>query len=472
MKRIFSVFFVLFFGMSLLMTTFPVQTKSASAVVEEVVVSEKQIKNTVDLLTTEKHNYPANLATETLNASPVDMDTKTMMSGYVITPKTDDYGQTTKTFTFKSAEILEGQSVFLWIYIPELWFYDLKISISIGYGSASWSFSSGTLKNIASENDARLNYYGWKLFELLPSDCDEDSVDLTNKTLSSMTISYKSQSADLYVENAEPISFYHVFVGDSVLTDTGILYHQDYAIYKMKESFHNGFTDICLGDSFSVVGIYDIFEYVFVGKSDLRNYSNIGKFTWKVIIRDTNSALIDFKVGEKYFFKDEGWYSINIKLFESKSTEIITVVNTSQSFYVDNFCAGVFSVSNLKYKAGNEYLITFTFADSFVSTTDVIVESTNNKVASVTYYTEDGVCYITLKAKKRGRSSILLKVSGYRDGEIIESEEYAYLTEIKVLEGKNSWRYIIIWIVFGIFCTGMLIFLVISFVKARKFDVK
>ena len=192
MKRIFSVFFVLFFGMSLLMTTFPVQTKSASAVVEEVVVSEKQIKNTVDLLTTEKHNYPANLATETLNASPVDMDTKTMMSGYVITPKTDDYGQTTKTFTFKSTEILEGQSVFLWIYIPELWFYDLKISISIGYGSASWSFSSGTLKNIASENDARLNYYGWKLFELLPSDCDEDSVDLTNKTLSSMTISYKS----------------------------------------------------------------------------------------------------------------------------------------------------------------------------------------------------------------------------------------------------------------------------------------
>lgn len=474
MKRILSFGLVAFLSIAYLMLCFPVQKFSRNAIAAsvDVVTSEKDIKNKAELLSTERHGYVEGQATESQHASPVDSETKEMMPGYVITPKYDKYGQTTVSFPLSPKEWKEGQSIFMWIYIPELWFYDLKITFGTASSKASWTFAGGVLNNMASENGSRSNYYGWKLFEFLIKDADENSADLEGLNISTMTISYKSESSDLTVEEAEPVSFYHIFLGDSILYDTGIVYHQNYSMFKLKDELTSALNGIYLGDSVKFSGVFDIFEYVYVGKMDLKNFNDVNRFTWVVVIRDADSNLINLKFGQTYTFAYEGYYSVNIKLFEKKSIDTITIVNTSQSIYVDEFGAGAFSQSKYTLKAGKDYEITFKLTEGFSLTSDIVVESNNKNAATVSYYVKNDICYINVSAVKRGRADLTIRLSGTRNVEDAETINYTYSTSLKILKGEKTWEIVMIWIVFGIFCAGLLVFLAISFVKARKFDVK
>ena len=207
MKKIISLIFAVIISMSVLVLAFPVQKNTAKA--ENVdFYSESQITNKETLIGTERHNYISSVATEELNASPLNIETKEMMSGYIVSPVMDKYAQINASFVTQNVNLSENESIYMWMYFPELPLYDLQISFSASDTSViSWTFSSGTLYNMITDNGARSVYCGWKFIELSPSGSDQadQGIPFLERQIISMRITFKPSVDISYETKSERI---------------------------------------------------------------------------------------------------------------------------------------------------------------------------------------------------------------------------------------------------------------------------
>jgi hypothetical protein len=286
-----------------------------------------------------------------------------------------------------------------------------------------------------------------------------------------MNISYKQQ---LFVDkevSTEGISFYHVFMADCYGDYSGICHYQNFTNFKVKDEFAQKLENIYLGDDFKINGIYDVFEYVIVGKYDLKNYSNLKDYNWSIVMKDADSDKIAVKFGEVYTFQKSGWYSVNIKLNRILNGEEDNVLNVPYSLYCDEFSMGSFPNKSYFFDEKTTNVIVFHLVDNFVPEGDFVVTVSDKKVAEVTNYEiKNGSCYVNVYAKTSG--IIKLNISAYGAREGFSSEEYSCQTTIYVNNVSGEFSITLMWVVFGCFCAFLMLFMIISLVKARRFGVK
>lgn len=435
---------------------------------------EDVIKNKQDILSVQTNNLP--LASATKNNSPFNTNTKQMLEGYTITPRVDNYGQQKITFSVIPFSAEAASSVFVWVYFEEVLSYDLTFAFTSASNlSISWIFDGATLADMVDDGGKKVVPYGWKLFELKFANavCDKEGEDFYDETFSTMTFSYKSPVSLSASVSAKGLSFYHVFKGDAYSETSQIVYYQKYSNFEVREDFASKLDGFYVGDDLKFNGIYDIFEYVVVGKYDLRNYSNLENYTWSIVLQNGESDSIAIKFGETYTFQDVGWYSINVKLAKVKGDNSEIVLNTSYSLYCDEFAMGSFANKSYFIYKDKETVISFKIADDFVFDDDISVSVAKEKIAEVVSCSEeDGMYHIKLNGLKTGNTKITVSGTGHRAG-TTEIQEYSCQTTIYVSEtGESSLSLTLTIIVFIAFCVGLVTFIVISFVKSRKFGVK
>ncbi len=430
---------------------------------------ENQITNKQDLLAINASSIAG--TTSSQNFAPIDKDTKEIMPGNTFTPTPNTYGGQRVSFSVPEFVISNKKSVFMWIYFPETIVFNLTIGFyTKGADFIYWDYNSGQLTNLVNDNGT-VSSYGWRLFEFQFENIEskDGDINVNGMTCTSMLFSYETEQ-DLPASEMEGLSFYHIYLGDNY-SKTGIIYHQPFSNFEVKESFAESLEGYYINDDFKLNGIYDVFDYVVVGKYDLKNYSRLEDFTWTIVIKNPSGVDTTIKFGETYTFLEKGWYSINVKLTKNKGNEV--VLNTSYTLYCEKFGMGSFSNAKYIFEEKSENVITFTLSEQFVLDGELFVYTSDKKLVEVTNYViREGVCYVKLKAHKDGLSSVTIEASGRRDGHT-ELENFQYTATIYIdAEDMSTMSTTIIWVVFGVFCAGFVTFLVISFVKARRFGVK
>lgn len=435
---------------------------------------ESQITNKADLISVETNNFAGAVATK--NNAPLNKDTKQMMDGYIITPSTNAAGEQRITVSINKFTATEGKSVFMWIYFEEVILYDLTISfVTSGNETISWVYNSGQLNNMVDDNGKVAVAYGWRLFEFALEDAEpsEGLVDKVYGTeFSFMKFSYAASVEVPDVSNPKGLSFYHVYVADAY-KGSGIIYYQSFSNFQVKEEFLQLLEGYFVNDNFKLNGIYDVFEYVIIGKYDLKNYAKLEDFTWSIVMQDSDSNETVIKFGETYTFQKSGWYSVNVKLTKVDGLSDEVVLNTSYTIYCEKFGMGSFLNANYFFDEKTENVIVFEIVEQFVLDGEIYVYTADKSLAEVTNYkVEDGVCYITIKTYSDGISTLTLEAEGHREG-TDEVETFTYTVNMFIdADSSNSASLTFLWVIFGVFCTGLVTFLVISFVKSRKFGVK
>ena len=453
----------------------PIFSAKTVAKAENVASSfiEDNFENKQDILSVETKNISG--ATTALNNAPFNNETKQMMSGYVITPKPNRYGEQSLSLKVNDFVFENNKSVYMWIYVAELLPYDFKLTF---YTSDSkpvcWTFESGVFLNMIDGGGTK-NSYGWKLFEFKFSDAvfDTNLSDVNQITLKSMNFSFapaETLNQDVFCEG---LSFYHVFLADSLRETSGVVYYQKFTNYQIKQEFSSFLKNIYVGDDLKINGIYDIFEYVVVGKYDLKNYSNLKNYTWNITYKDASSRMVNVKFGEIYTLEKSGWHSLTVKLTRINDLQDEVVLNVTYSFHCNNFGMGSFFNKNYFFDEGTTNVLVFKFSDDFVLDSNVSVFLADKNTAKITeYYIEDKQCYITVSADNPGNIKLTIEADGHRDG-YTETSSYSYSTTIyvnKINEDAGSKTLLIV--IFCCFCATIVIILVILFVKARRFGVK
>ncbi len=446
---------------------------------EDSTFVEDLIINKTDIVSEQTSSVPS--ATASQNKAPFNTHTEKMMSGYSIKPHVQNDGEQNFNMEISPFVPAEGKSVFLWIYFPEVLAYDLTISFSTTENfSISWTFDSALILNILDDNGKYLIAYGWKLFELdfQEADLSDEAIDMYQHTFTTMNFSYllpdPSLSETIFCEG---LSFYHVFMGDSFSSSSSIAYYQKYANFKVKEDFAQKISSFYIGDSFKFY-VYDVFEYVVVGNNDLLNFSNLS-FTWFIVLQYPDEGIKkEIKFGETYTFEEPGYYSMNFKLVEGKdatsSSDGKVVLNTSYSFDCENFTMGAFPNKSYFVYTMQDSVITYKASEDFCITGDFSVFIDNSNVATVvSYEKQSNTYYIKIQGLKQGNTKLTVSATGYRVGHENKSETFVSKTTIYVNKTpEEPASTTLLMAVFIGFCAVMVVFVVISFVKARKIGVK
>ena len=470
MKKFFSFCVALCLGFMAVMQIF-VMHKSDVAKAESIDFIENKINNKIELLSTDRNNIAQ--ASASLNNSPLNTDTNEMMSGYTIHPNTNTYGEQRVTFSINPFMTQQNQSVYIWIYVADLIIYDLNIHL---YNSSNeyiyWKFNSGEFSNLADNNGKKYVPYGWKLFELQLKDAEtSDSLYLVyGETFSKMVFSYESPSSTKETISQEGLSFYHVFAGQSY-QNTGVIHYQAFSNFQVKDEFASTLEGFYVNDDLKINGVYDVYDYVIVGKYDLKNYQNMENYKWSIVLMDSDNKKIEIDFGEVYTFEKLGWYSVNIKLTKVDTDEV--VVNTSYSLHCDEFGMGSFEKKNHFFEIEKKEVIMFNINENFVQTSKLLIYTDDkNIVRVVDYRIVKNVCYIEVCGEQEGFTQLTITADGHREG--FEGDEtFTCKTTVYINKSaENSVPSWVAWVILGGFSAFMLTFVIISFVKARKFGVK
>lgn len=473
MKRRQSLFCAILMTLMVLASSFCLSKKSLSSEMAYAnIESEYYNEYSIDLLS---RNISGNISNGVIeNIAPFNTDTKQKMEGYSITPTADSYGQVkNKEFKINDFEPIEGDSIYLWVYLFETFTFELKISITDKSASTLvWEFSTQQVYEMGT---------GWKLLALDfgdLADLEEDQNYLGN-TYSHIIfnfLSLESEEGDTYeVETHERFSFYHIFLSNGLNSfgKSGKVADLSGSFFKFKEDFPFG-RDVFIGDKMKIQSANQIFDYLYIGKYDLSNYTSSKKYFWVLKIEDPYGVSTNISFGDTILFAKEGYYHLNIQLYETGALVNRLVLNKDISTYCDEAKLGRFDMgSSYVMKDSENILLTFRFSDN-IQLKDNYEITIDNKNAEIdTYYVENGILYIQVSGVSAGVST--LNISAKASSKLNdEAHDFTSSAEIKILstEEKVDVFMIIIWATFGCFCGGIIIYMTISLVKARKNDVK
>jgi len=478
MKRFLCLILGIMCGITLCFAGFCVPKTQKTTHAEEIKNFEDLIQNKQDIIGT---SGSFSGVTAVSNAAPFDRETKAMMTGNAYKFSANAKGEINAKINFKTNgtpfTVKVDESAYVWLYFPEVTLFELKLGFYTDDGKGMyWHFDTNELISELNNNGKKSIGYGWRLFELKFTDATLVMTDsIYDDTYNIFEVVYqRPDEVDDSLDVEESLSFYHLYKAKS-LKNTGVCYYQDYTIYQLKDTLQASLDSMFEDDSLKFNGIYDVFEYVIVGNKDLRNYSDLQHYTWKIMISDDNGETETIKYGEEYTFEDIGWYSVNVKLMKQTTSLGVSkedvVLNTSSSFYVDRFGIGAFSGDNYFYTVGSKHAVKFTIVDEFVFDSDIVVSVDNKKIATATYYVEGNICYVEIELKRIGSTTITLSAEGHREG-TTDSETYSRELHIHVVSGEKETPKWLLWTCFGVFCAVIVVYLTISFVKARRFGVK
>lgn len=471
MKKKISVFFALLFLMVSVMPLFLHGQKTKIANAETISFSEDTLKNKTDIISPERNSFSDSSAT--LDNSPFDQSKGKVMDGYTVTPNADEYGQVNSYYSIDEVNIKSNQSIYIWVYIPDTMLYDFSIILNSSAGKTlSFEILSSELYNIIISKMGISSIYGWKLFELPVKNATEKLKDETLKDFNfdSVRVKYVAPTNESKSKYSEKFSFYHIYVADSFYGETTIAEYCNYANYKVKDSFMSKMNNLYVGDSIKVMSSSEIFEYMYIGKNNVVKYPNLN-LTWSLFVSNENGKSYEMKFGNSYTFDYKGYYTVGVKVYEKRSMLSNLVVNYSDAYYVEEFDFGSMK-SEYTFKKGEENIIKFQFTPDFVLDGEVNVSISDKNIASESHYIKNNVLYITISAVKYGSVELKVSAKGYRQGET-KLQDFEQIATIDITQDNTqTWEMWVLWITFGVFCACLLIFMVISFVKARKSGVK
>ncbi len=446
-----------------------------------VKITEDSLKNKIDLLETNENTLSSMFGSSKLSSAPFNSSAEQFLSGKsVLLDATDKYNQTNQLLPFSnnSSKLSSGQSVFLWLFIPDdplIYFYDLTITLHFSSSQTiSWKFDYQELNKMCDNfKGSSMVNYGWKLFELNPNSSITPPPTLPNENLSSVQVAYQYGGSEIdQIINipSSTISVYHVMLADTINQASGIIGYSNYVAYKVSQDFTKSLNGIYTTDSKVLCkSSADIFEYLFVGRQNLLSSATSG-FYWQLSI-NANGVKEEYDFGKSYKFYTSGEYSIGIKLKEQHLSSSYTVLTFQNSFYVNDFKLGYFALPNYTAEAGSTKLIVFNYSNGLILDSDITVKCSDNSVAKITYYKKDNKIEVEVTGLKKGTVNITIEATGHREGK--NSEFYSSSVQIRVVsDDTGTFTKIVLWGSLGVFGAILLTIIVISVVKARQNSVK
>ena len=199
-----------------------------------------------------------------------------------------------------------------------------------------------------------------------------------------------------------------------------------------------------------------------------------GKFYWSLTIKDPNSVTSQLDFGDTINFNERGFYYLKIQLYEEKSLGDESIFYSGINIHCDELYLGQFKMgSSYKIVDDEKILISLKLSDALVDLDEFSVKLSNNNAEIDTYYEEDGILYICVVGRADGNVNLEISAdakSKYNS----EVQTFSSVASISVdyTKGEVDIFMVILWITFGAFCFGIIIYLSISVVKSRRNDVK
>ena len=451
----------------------PKATENAQAVSNPLLFDENTIKNQEDIISADEYKYFSGVSHST-NEAPFDNATGQQKTGYVYTPNADEFNQVDVSLVVNSFQASASKSVYVWIYIPDDYISALSLTLYTASGEiAKWEFSSSVLTLIL-ENAKIDSLFGWKLFEFSFADATlKVSTDnLENQTINSVKLVYANDNGMVKKYSNNKLSFYHMFLGDSVSNESKIVKAQNLVAFKFNSTFAN--SQFFLNDKILINSEQDVFSLLVVGKYNLLEVTN-PNYSWKITISQEHlSAVQEIAMGESFYLKNKGWLNINFILSEQLIDFAENIFGKQIQFYVGEFVLGSFQNSALKVNKGESKVFVFYFAKAFDYEKNFVATLSDKKIAKITnYYVKDGVGYVAVTGLKTGKINLSVQAEGKRKSTDLPAETLEVSKILQVVgEKDNKVQIIIMWSICGIYCVSLLIYVVILFVKARRFGVK
>lgn len=461
------------------------------------IVSESQIENQQDIVSVNYSDLTSNLqADATYGQTPFDSSTQSLRPGYSITPRVSTSAQYNQVdsvrYSVPQFIMNNYQSIFMWIYFPDdpyENFYSFDISFSSQQGDKiSWHFTPYELDDFLS--DSYSNSFGWKFVEFSyldatkTSNVGEDTVffilEISYKYISDDNLGELGFNFDTYITNGT-LSFYHVFLGNRTSTSSGVLLNLNYVYYSVNQSFLSELDSICLNESYTIKSINEMFNYVYVGKSNvLSSSTQNNRFVWNINI---SSSLSNFDIysGETYKFETSGNNVFTITLSENRNVRNSsqsnvskeTIITYKKNLSIYEYSYGSFEKGFYDITADTRYQLYFTVANGFTLTDELEVTSSNDNifvVESVSYNEQDGTYSIIVKGLKNGRASISVSSSGIRPGEAAV-KSYTASATLEVSGATMSFGYgqmILIILAFYVLAGSVFAFFTIKNIKKNR----
>lgn len=444
--------------------------------------SEYYTDSSIDLISANLSSGLSNAKIEN-GITPYNSETKARYEGNAVTPNAGEYGE----FQNMSFGIEGGynpklnDAIFLWVYLLKVQSFSLRISIANGVDSdtLTWEIPSQKLRS-AEE--------GWKFLQLNLKDHAYTNPDFVSKTYTSIVISYCSETVfdptvdlegndpyeNIETKTSERFSFYHVFASENVASknSTGIILNLQKSYYEYSDDFNIAKT-VYVGDSVLIKTAKDIFKVLYVGKYDLTNFATETRYYWNLIITypDESTKTLGMEKEQYINFNVEGFHRLTIQLQDQNGDSIL---NSENIIYCDELALGGFLMgSKYSMKDNEKMMISFVISDGLELLEDYTVSINNNYARVYSNYEEDGVIYVYVEGLSKGTSLLEIKakaksLNGTKQRDLVAS---ATIT-IKQSKSDTDFFTVTMWILFGCFSVGILVYMAISVVKARKNDVK
>ncbi len=393
----------------------------------------------------------------------------------LITPKRVQNKNQDIVLSIQGLQIDESKSFYAWVFVSSLVLPDLTVALSNETNSLSWTLSGSDLySNVSSElqfGEIIEEYHdeikGWKLVEFNLSDAfcgGEKTFEIKNITLSS----------GLALSETDPeICFANMFVADKTGAKTTLVNHQGYLAYATKSNIVQDDKVLYVGDSLTISSATEIFYYAIIGLQNM--LKDTSGYTWNIYVTTPSGKTTPYTLASKVniTFEEEGSYLIEASLTDNDTKDYLPLISRVFNLSTETFRAGYFIKSTYDVFLGSKTQIVFNLSKDFVldETKEITVVSSDKNIIDATYYLEGRTLFILADAESAGTSLLKVNLYGIKTGET-ESKLYEYEAKISVKEIKPDNTKLVIWISFGLLVAGAFVYLIILFVKSRRFGVK
>lgn len=447
--------------------------KQTNAALSSLYFDESEIRNKRDIISATDSKYFSNVDVSQ-NGTPYDSNQKKQLDGIIYTPRANEYNEVNISFSVSAFNMTFSDSLFMWIYIPDENIYNLSVSLMTSSGKVvEWKLSASDLRVML--NDSYTDYiFGWKLFEFCLSDATYyvNSEVFESKDIVILNLAYTGNSEALLKYSNNTLSVFHAYLGTKKSVNSTVVKTTNFVNYKFNSDLKNN--TFFVGDELKFTSEQDIFSELLIGKYDLKKVTNTN-FSFEVKISEESiSSETTYNFGRPYGISNKGNLTINICITEKLTNFSRYVFNKNLQFYVDEFVLGSFNIASATIDKGESKVFAFYFSSSFDYEKNFLVSVSDKSIATVTnYYVKDGVGYAVVEGTKKGKIQLTAEAYGKRKNGDYQTQKYTTSSVIKVVSNEtSSVQKIIMWVIFGIYLGSLLIFILISFVNARRFGVK
>ena len=408
------------------------------------------------------------------NKSLIKKGTAEFVDGKIYVPSKSNDANAEMKFFVSETSFGVNNSLFMWVYIPDLTIQDLKISLfDKDDNFLNWNLRGGLLSTANYElsfYDMLLEYEqyikkGWKLLELSYLDAKKQG---NLSKISSISIQY---SYDNEYKIFNDFSVINMFVADRTNSSSGIIDKQDFVVYADKMNVLDERTNFYIGESITLNSARDFFEYVIIGKQNILD--DLSGYTWNIVVtKPSGNDVLTFSKKQNIAFAEKGYYSIDF-ILTTLENATYPIVSKDYRFFSENFVFGYFQKSNNNFIIGSNNVLELTISDDFVLDENTLldIQILDNEIICLNKYEIIGnKAYITVSAEKLGTTTISVVAKGKKIGET-QTKNYKVEISSTVVDVPKQYNETALWVVFGVLMAGFVVYLIILFVKSRRFGV-